>query len=148
MAVIAPAILAMDITIKDIVWAVVGLLGAWLTYFLGRKKMNSEVHKTDSESFNLNANKFLELLEKIEIAHKQALEDDAVIAQLKMTELEREKEIAHLRQSVQECLDGHKDWIECKDEALRFLFRVEREIQEPLLSQAKTIRTKFESLAM
>lgn len=135
-----------NISLDKIIMAALGVLGTVLAYIFGTRKRRADLHSTEAnakkvefETLNLEMGRFLELLARIETAHKQSLEDDTTIAQL--------------RRDVEECRNGHKDWMECRDEVVEFLISAEATIAElgdrpGLLTQITTLRGRLISLSM
>jgi hypothetical protein len=104
--------------LKEVFPWVLAIIGPLITYLITRPKQQAEIHNTEAETeqlhfqtFTLEAEKFLTLLAKIEEAHSQSLQDD--------------KTIAKLEKRIEDCMKGHTDWIECRDEMLNFLEKAE-----------------------
>lgn len=103
-----------SLTLKDILWAGGTVVGAVIAWLLSRRKYLGDAKAVEFKTFDLEMSKFLELLERIEKAHEQSMADDEIIAQL--------------RRDVAACADGHKDWVDCRDEAVEFLNAAETEL--------------------
>lgn len=88
-----------------------GLITGLFTYLLYRRKMNADINKSQTDTVILTADKIVELLSKIENAHKKSLIDETTIA--------------HLKKELEECIDGHKSCRELRISLLEFLRKVE-----------------------
>lgn len=134
------------ITLDKVIMALAGVIGSIFAFIVGRRKLRAETHgteaeaeKTEFETFDLEMGRFLELLSRIEKAHRQSIEDDRTIAQL--------------RRDVENCRNGHKDWVECRNEMVEFLRTAETTIdgigdKPHLVDQLTTLRKRLLSLEM
>lgn len=130
------------ITWKDVILGSFAVLNLVVGWFIGSRKRQADVHKTETdtdkaefETFDLEMTRFLDLLGRIQAAHKQSMADDDTIAQL--------------RRDIEDCLNGHKDWIECRDDAVQFLEIAESELQGGgLLPQISILKARLTALSM
>jgi hypothetical protein len=86
---------------------------------------------------------FLDLLAQLKQAHKEALEDDEALSALSI-------EMATLKSHIKSCMDGHKDWAECRTELLDFLSRSESILQtndSVLYGRIAYLRGKLEAIS-
>lgn len=112
-------VLNTDPTSVTQVWSIIPAVGSFIgglcvalfTYLLYRRKMNAEIHKSQTDTVILTADKIVELLSKIESAHRKSLIDETTIA--------------HLKKELDECIDGHKSCRELRESLLSFLYKVE-----------------------
>lgn len=142
MAITHSRLIAMETTTKEILLAAIGASGALFAaivmFFLTRKKNVAETHKTESDSDKARFETlklYQEVLEQLRLAHERAIADDVTIAKL-------ERDIA-------ECRAGHKDWSDCRDEAVAFLHEVEGHVKDDVLRvKVGVTRGRLEALSI